>query len=78
MVKAAEAAPDSEARAVHKALAWVSEEQVKHADILAFKLQRLRCTFDMVGLHPSETFKESVTWLCESIYVSTRSQTSRT
>jgi len=31
---------DSEARAVHKALAWVSEEHLKHAAILARRFQR--------------------------------------
>lgn len=43
VMKAAEAAPDSDARALHKALAWVSEEQViqvKHAAILARRFQR--------------------------------------
>ncbi len=46
--KAAEAAPDSEARAVHKALAWVGEEQVKHANIIAFRFQR-RGVFAALG-----------------------------
>ncbi len=40
LMKAAKAAPDSEARALHKALAWVSEEQVKHAAIIASRFQR--------------------------------------
>ena len=44
--KAAEAAPDSEARTVHKALAWVGEEQVKH--IIALRFQR-RGVFAALG-----------------------------
>lgn len=39
VMRAAEAPPGSEARSLHKALAWVSEEQVKHAAILARRFQ---------------------------------------
>ncbi len=39
VMKAAESPPHSDARALHKALAWVSEEQVKHAALLARRFQ---------------------------------------
>ena len=34
-MKVAEAAPDSQAHALHKALAWVGAEQVPHANSVA-------------------------------------------
>lgn len=40
MMKAAEAKPDSEARALHKALTWVSEEQLKSAASTSHRFQR--------------------------------------
>ncbi len=39
LMKAASSPQNSEARALHKALAWVSEEQVKHAATIARRFQ---------------------------------------